>query len=67
MAVAQLLGFKPEQVVLNQIYAGGSFGRRANPQSDYILEAVEIARAVAKQAKGPTPVNRSVQTKPRRA
>src|SRR5260221_581541 len=35
-ALAQLLGLKPEQVKLNQLYAGGSFGRLANPQSDSI-------------------------------
>ena len=52
MAVAQALGFKPEQVVLNQLYAGGSFGRRANPQSDYIVEAVYIAKVLANQTKG---------------
>ncbi len=47
-ALAQLLGLKPEQVKLNQLYAGGSFGRRANPQSDYILEAAAIAKAFGK-------------------
>jgi isoquinoline 1-oxidoreductase beta subunit len=52
MAVAQALGLKPEQVVLNQLYAGGSFGRRANPHSDYILEAVAIAKAVSRQSQG---------------
>jgi len=46
-AVAQLLGMKPEQVKLNMLFAGGSFGRRANPQSDYVLEAVQIAKAIA--------------------
>lgn len=45
-AVAKLTGLKPEQVKLNMLYAGGSFGRRANPQSDYILEAVSIAKAI---------------------
>jgi isoquinoline 1-oxidoreductase beta subunit len=44
-ALALLLGLKPEQVTLNQLYAGGSFGRRANPQSDYVLEAAAIAKA----------------------
>lgn len=45
-AVAKLTGLKPEQVKLNMLYAGGSFGRRANPQADYVLEAVSIARAI---------------------
>ncbi|MCD6044127.1 MAG: iorB, partial [Burkholderiales bacterium] len=44
--VAKLLGLKPEQVKLNMLYAGGSFGRRANPQSDFLLEAAAIARAI---------------------
>lgn len=45
-AVAKLTGLKPEQIKLNMLYAGGSFGRRANPQADYILEAVSIAKAI---------------------
>ena len=45
-AVAQSLDLKPEQVKLNMLYAGGSFGRRANPHSDFILEAVAIAKAI---------------------
>lgn len=44
-AVAELLGIAPENVSLTQLYAGGSFGRRANPQSDFVLEAVSIAKA----------------------
>jgi len=42
-AAAKVLGVKPEQVKLNTMLAGGGFGRRANPASDYIKEAVEIA------------------------
>jgi isoquinoline 1-oxidoreductase beta subunit len=49
-AVAQLLGMKPEQVKLNMLFAGGSFGRRANPQSDYVLEAVQVAKAIGGRA-----------------
>jgi isoquinoline 1-oxidoreductase beta subunit len=49
-AVAQLLGMKPEQVKLNMLYAGGSFGRRANPQADYVLEAVQVAKALGGRA-----------------
>ena len=43
-AVASLLGIKLEQVQIHMLYAGGSFGRRGNPHSDYVLEAVQIAR-----------------------
>ncbi|TFH85194.1 xanthine dehydrogenase family protein molybdopterin-binding subunit [Billgrantia azerbaijanica] len=47
--VAQLLGLSPEQVTIHQLYAGGSFGRRANPISDYVLEAAAIAQAARAQ------------------
>jgi isoquinoline 1-oxidoreductase beta subunit len=46
MAVAKSLNIKPEQVKINTLYAGGSFGRRANPHSDYVLEATNIAKAL---------------------
>lgn len=45
-AVAKVLGIAPENVTLNMLYAGGSFGRRANPASDYILEAAHIAKGL---------------------
>jgi isoquinoline 1-oxidoreductase beta subunit len=45
-AAATVFGLKPEQVKLNTMMAGGGFGRRANPVSDYIVEACEIARDV---------------------
>ena len=43
-AAAKVLGFKPEQVKINTMIAGGGFGRRANPASDFMIEAVEIAK-----------------------
>jgi isoquinoline 1-oxidoreductase beta subunit len=43
------LGLAPEQVSLTQLYAGGSFGRRASSVSDYLLEAVAIAKAARAQ------------------
>ena len=52
MALAQAGGLKPEQVFLNMLYAGGSFGRRANPRADYLLEALSVAQAI----KGGAPV-----------
>jgi isoquinoline 1-oxidoreductase beta subunit len=45
MAIAQLLKISPANVTLHQLYAGGSFGRRANPLADYVLEATAIAKA----------------------
>ncbi len=45
-AAARTLGLKPEQVKVNTMLAGGGFGRRANPASDYVVEACEIAQAV---------------------
>jgi isoquinoline 1-oxidoreductase beta subunit len=38
------------------LYAGGSFGRRANPGSDYVREAASIAKALASSGKSGTPV-----------
>ena len=44
-AIAATAGLKPEQVTLNTMMAGGGFGRRAVPTSDYLVEAVNIAKA----------------------
>ena len=49
-AVATVFGMKPEQVKLNTLYAGGSFGRRANAKSDYVVEAATIAKAIGGRA-----------------
>jgi isoquinoline 1-oxidoreductase beta subunit len=49
-AVAGLLGIAAEKVKINMLYAGGSFGRRANPHSDYVVEAVNIAKAIEGRA-----------------
>ncbi len=43
---AAITGLAPEQVTINTCFAGGSFGRRATPDSDYIAEAVMIAKAI---------------------
>jgi isoquinoline 1-oxidoreductase beta subunit len=44
-AIARTAGLKPEQVTLHTMMAGGGFGRRAVPTSDYIVEAVNVAKA----------------------
>jgi isoquinoline 1-oxidoreductase beta subunit len=50
MNAARVLGLKPEQVKINTLFAGGSFGRRANTVSDYIVEGAEIAKAIEGRA-----------------
>ncbi|BAL26186.1 xanthine dehydrogenase family protein molybdopterin-binding subunit [Azoarcus sp. KH32C] len=50
MTVAGILGLKPEQVKLNMLFAGGSFGRRANPHSDYLVETAHIVKAIGGRA-----------------
>lgn len=47
--VAIATGVKPEQVKINTVYAGGSFGRRACP-SDYVVDAANIAKQVPGRA-----------------
>jgi len=56
MAIAQTLGLKPEQVTLNTLPAGGGFGRRAVPSSDYLREGAAIAKAWAARPGGGAPL-----------
>ena len=56
-AIARTAGLKPEQVTLNTMMAGGGFGRRAVPTSDYLVEAVNVAKAYMASGKsGPVKV-----------
>jgi isoquinoline 1-oxidoreductase beta subunit len=48
LAAAKILGMKPEQVTMNVAFLGGGFGRRATPTSDFVSEAVHIAKASGK-------------------
>jgi len=43
---AKAAGLKPEQVKIVTMFAGGGFGRRANPHSDFVVEAVNVAKAM---------------------
>jgi isoquinoline 1-oxidoreductase beta subunit len=43
--IAATLGLKPDQVQLTTVMAGGGFGRRAVPTSDYLVEAAQVAKA----------------------
>ncbi|MBK7644602.1 MAG: xanthine dehydrogenase family protein molybdopterin-binding subunit [Planctomycetes bacterium] len=44
-AASATAGLDPQKVKLHTTFLGGGFGRRANPASDYIVEAVKIAMA----------------------
>ena len=42
---AKITGLKPEQILIHTTFLGGGFGRRATPASDFVSEAVEVAKA----------------------
>lgn len=45
MVAGTITGLKPEQVEIHTEFLGGGFGRRANPTSDFVSEAVYVAKA----------------------
>jgi isoquinoline 1-oxidoreductase beta subunit len=49
---AKAAGLPPEKVKINTTLLGGGFGRRANPNSDFVVEAVQVAKV----AKAPVKV-----------
>ncbi|WP_284619351.1 xanthine dehydrogenase family protein molybdopterin-binding subunit [Aquabacterium humicola] len=51
MAIAASTGLKPEQVNIHVQMGGGGFGRRAVPTSEYLLESVAVAKALAAAGK----------------
>jgi isoquinoline 1-oxidoreductase beta subunit len=55
MNLAKAVGMKPEQVQINVQMAGGGFGRRATPATEWPREAAAVAVALA-QAGKPMPV-----------
>ncbi len=50
MTAAAIAGVKPEQVQVHTQLTGGSFGRRATPDSDMVQEAVGVAKAIGGRA-----------------
>jgi isoquinoline 1-oxidoreductase beta subunit len=48
---AKILGLKPEQVQIYTTFLGGGFGRRATPTSDFVTEAVHVAKAAGAPVK----------------
>ena len=45
-AAVKETGLKPEQVKLHTMLCGGGFGRRAVPDNHFVLEAVQISKAI---------------------
>ncbi|MBX9588595.1 MAG: xanthine dehydrogenase family protein molybdopterin-binding subunit [Hyphomonadaceae bacterium] len=45
-AIAGVLGLSPEQVRLETMLAGGSFGRRAQPTMELAVELAQVAKAI---------------------
>lgn len=45
MAAAQAAGVDPSKVTIHTTFLGGGFGRRATPTSDFVVEAVQVAKA----------------------
>ncbi|WP_448646516.1 molybdopterin cofactor-binding domain-containing protein [Pseudomonas mohnii] len=45
MIAGKITGLKPAQVEIHTEFLGGGFGRRANPTSDFVAEAVQVAKA----------------------
>jgi isoquinoline 1-oxidoreductase subunit beta len=50
-AIAKTTGLKPEQININVQMGGGGFGRRAVPTSDYLVDATQVAVALAAAGK----------------
>src|SRR5262249_26440863 len=48
---AKVAGLPNEKVQLHTTFLGGGFGRRANPKSDFVVEAVHVAKALGAPAK----------------
>lgn len=42
---ARVAGVTPDKVTIHTTLLGGGFGRKANPASDFIVEAVEVSKA----------------------
>lgn len=50
-AAARVAGLAPDRVQIHTTYLGGGFGRRGNPASDFVVEAVEVAKALKRPVK----------------
>jgi isoquinoline 1-oxidoreductase beta subunit len=51
MVASKILGTTPDKVTINTMFLGGGFGRRATPTSDFVAEAVMVAKAAGMPVK----------------
>ncbi|MGE0736553.1 MAG: molybdopterin cofactor-binding domain-containing protein [Alphaproteobacteria bacterium] len=50
IAVASVLGLRPDQVKINTLMGGGSFGRRSVPVADWLVEMAVLAKVTGGKA-----------------
>jgi isoquinoline 1-oxidoreductase subunit beta len=50
LVAAHVLGMKPEQIKINTLLGGGSFGRRASPIGDWTAELAAVTKAINNRA-----------------
>jgi isoquinoline 1-oxidoreductase beta subunit len=50
-AAAAILGIDPEKVKVHTPFLGGGFGRRGNPDTDFVSEATHVAKAAGMPVK----------------
>lgn len=48
---SKILGVDPKNVLIHTTFLGGGFGRRANPTSDFVTEAVHVAKGFDRPVK----------------
>jgi isoquinoline 1-oxidoreductase beta subunit len=48
---AKILGIEPKNVLIHTTFLGGGFGRRGNPTSDFVGEAVHVAKGFDRPVK----------------
>ena len=48
---SKILGVEPKNVLIHTTFLGGGFGRRANPTSDFVAEAVHVAKGFDRPVK----------------
>lgn len=48
---AEITGLAMDQIEIHTVFLGGGFGRRANPDADFVAEAIHVAKAAGAAVK----------------